>query len=125
VLFRSLKNKAGKNLYEFWDEQITELINQDLEELESKVVVNLASKEYFSAIKPAELRGALYEVQFKEHRKGKYRVIAFFAKKARGMMCRYAIKNKLTTPEQLRGFREEDYQYNEELSSEHKLVFTR
>ena len=120
-----LQNEHGKNLYEFWGEEVTKLINEDLREDESKAVVNLASKEYFSAVKPAALEGKLYNVDFKERRKGKYKVIAFYAKKARGMMCRYAIKNGFTEPEQLKGFDMDGYVYNEELSSEREYVFTR
>jgi len=120
-----LQNEHGKNLYEFWGEEVTKLINEDLREDESKAVVNLASKEYFSAVKPAALEGKLYNVDFKERRNGKYKVIAFYAKKARGMMCRYAIKNGFTEPEQLKGFDMDGYVYNEELSSEREYVFTR
>lgn len=120
-----LQNEHGKNLYEFWGEEITRLINEDLREDDSNAVVNLASKEYFSAVKPAALEGKLYKVDFKERRKGKYKVIAFYAKKARGMMCRYAIKNGFTEPEQLKGFDMDGYAFNEELSSEQEYVFTR
>jgi cytoplasmic iron level regulating protein YaaA (DUF328/UPF0246 family) len=120
-----LQNEHGKNLYEFWGETITRLINEDLEASGSQAVVNLASKEYFSAVKPAALKGELYNVDFKELRKGKYKIIAFYAKKARGMMCRYAIKNGFTKPEQLKAFDMDGYAFNEELSSEKDYIFTR
>lgn len=120
-----LQNDRGKNLYEFWGEDITKLINEDLQDAGSQAVVDLASKEYFSAVKPAALNGKLYKVDFKEWRKGKYKVIAFYAKKARGMMCRYAIKNGLTKPEQLKSFDLDGYAFNEGLSSAHEYVFTR
>jgi hypothetical protein len=121
----SLKVRSAKNLYQFWDDQITGLLNEDLKGMEQPVVVNLASREYFSAIRPDKLAGEVVEVQFKELRNESYKVIAFFAKKARGMMCRFAIKNRLENPAQLKQFSEEGYQYNESLSEPGKLVFTR
>lgn len=120
-----LKNQAGKNLYEFWDADITELINQDLKDSPTKAVVNLASKEYFSAVQPQSLAGDLYDIAFKEERDGQYKIIAFYAKKARGMMCRYAVKHRLDKPEQLKGFDMDGYAFNEGLSSEREFVFTR
>jgi len=120
-----MENPGGKNLYEFWGDDITDLINRDLQETSAKAVINLASKEYFSAVQPGRLKGELYDIQFKELRKDKYKVIAFYAKKARGMMCRYAIKNKLTEPEQLKSFDMDGYAYNEELSGGRTFVFTR
>ncbi len=120
-----MENHRGKNLYEFWGDDITDLINHDLQETSAKAVINLASKEYFSAVQPGRLKGELYDIQFKELRKDKYKVIAFYAKKARGMMCRYAIKNKLTEPEQLKSFDMDGYAYNEELSDGRTFVFTR
>jgi uncharacterized protein len=120
-----MQNEHGKNLYEFWGGEITELLNKDLKETKGEAVVNLASKEYFSAVKTAGLEGKLYNIDFKEHRKGKYKIIAFYAKKARGMMCRYAIKNSFTEPEQLKGFDMDGYAFNEELSSVQEYVFTR
>lgn len=120
-----MQNPNGKNLYEFWGEDITDLINHDLQETGAKAVVNLASKEYFSAVQPGRLNGKCYDIEFKELRKGKYKVIAFYAKKARGMMCRYAIKNHLSEPDQLRGFDMDGYSFNEELSGDNTYVFTR
>ena len=121
-----LSNGHGKNLYEFWGETITELINRDLAQVEQKAVINLASKEYFKSVDSAKLQGGLYEVDFKEKREdGSYRIIAVYAKKARGMMCRYAVQHRLTTPAELKGFDLDGYAFNEELSDEQHYVFTR
>lgn len=110
-----------KNLYEYWGSQITDQINA----LEQKSVVNVASKEYFKAVKPKELKGDLWSVEFKERRNGVYKIISFNAKHARGLLCRYAVKNRLQTPEELLAFDWEEYTLNKELSEERNLVFTR
>lgn len=110
-----------KNLYEYWGSQITDQINA----LEQKSVVNVASKEYFKAVKPKELKGDLWSVEFKERRNGVYKIISFNAKHARGLLCRYAVKNRLQRPEELLAFDWEEYTLNKELSEERNLVFTR
>jgi len=120
-----LQNDAGKNLYEFWDDKITKTINKDVKKSKAKAIINLASKEYFSAVQPKSLEADLYNIHFKEEKNGEFKIVAFFAKKARGMMCHYIIKNKLTEPEHLIGFDYDRYTYNEKLSSERDLVFTR
>lgn len=120
-----LQNPSGKNLYEFWGDTITQLLNDDLDGHSSPTVVNLASKEYFSAIKPDQLKGTLYDVQFKEKKGDTYKIIAFHAKKARGMMCRFAVQHRLEQPEDLKHFTEGGYAYNEGLSGERSYVFTR
>lgn len=121
----ALSNGHGKNLYTFWGDKITETINKDVKSSKSKAVINLASKEYFSAVKPKLLKADLYNIQFKEERNGKFKIISFSAKKARGMMAQFVIKNKLTNPEDLIGFDMDGYCYNEELSSERDMVFTK
>ncbi|MGK0387355.1 MAG: cytoplasmic iron level regulating protein YaaA (DUF328/UPF0246 family) [Maribacter sp.] len=120
-----LKNEQGKNLYEFWGDKITRLINKDLKASKGKAVINLASKEYFNAVKPKELKGELYHVNFKEERNGVYKIISFNAKKARGVMSRYIIKNRITNPEDLKAFNEDNYTFNPDLSSEKDWIFTR
>ncbi len=120
-----LANKKGKNLYEFWGDKITEQINTDLEASKSKVIVNLASNEYFKSVNTKKLNGELWKVDFKEDRNGVFKVIAFSAKKARGMMCQYVIKNRIKKPEDMMGFNMDNYFYNESLSGERHLVFTR
>ncbi|MCB0583351.1 MAG: peroxide stress protein YaaA [Phaeodactylibacter sp.] len=114
-----------KGLYGFWGEEITRLVNEDLEAVGGKAVVNLASREYFSAVKPAALKGRLFHIHFKEKRNGDYRVIAFFAKKARGAMASYAVRNRIEDPQRLKGFNWEGYMFNEALSSDYEFTFTR
>ncbi|MCP4439536.1 MAG: peroxide stress protein YaaA [Aureispira sp.] len=114
-----------KNLYEFWGHKITQQINEYLDTHSTQAIVNLASNEYFKSVKPKLLKGNLYTIGFKEKRNGQYKTIAFNAKRARGLMCRFAIKNQLTKPEQLKKFALEDYTFNEEMSSENLWMFTR
>ncbi len=120
-----LANPAGKDLYAFWGDQITQLLNADLAETEEGEVINLASKEYFKALQPSGLQAKVIEVQFKERRAGVYKVIPFHAKKARGLMAGYLVRNRLTQARQLLEFEEEDYGFNESLSDDHTWVFTR
>lgn len=119
-----LKTGRKKNLYEFWDKKITELINNDLADSGSNIILNLASKEYFHSVKPDLLNGELYTVNFKENRNGVYKVISFSAKKARGTMSRLIIQNKITEVNDLKGLEVDGYTYNADLSSEHELLFT-
>ncbi len=120
-----LPNPEGKNLYDFWGTQITELLNADLAEQKSNILINLASKEYFKAIQLPSLNADVYDVNFKEKRNGKYKIISFSAKKARGMMCNFVIKNKIKKPAHLKAFDYDDYLFNESLSSEREFIFTR
>lgn len=115
----------NKNLYEFWGDKITQQINTYLDTHSTQAIINLASKEYFKAVKPKSLNGDLYTIEFKEKRNGQYKIIAFNAKRARGLMCRFAIKNRLTQPQQLKKFDLEDYKFNEEQSSDRLWLFTR
>ena len=120
-----LSNDHGKNLYEFWDDKITKIINKDLKATGSKAIINLASMEYFKSVQSKELKGDLYNIAFKEEKNGQFKIVAFFAKKARGMMCHYIIKNKITNPKHLVGFDYDNYVFNDDLSSEREFVFTR
>jgi cytoplasmic iron level regulating protein YaaA (DUF328/UPF0246 family) len=121
----SLVNARGKNLYQFWGDRITGLLNKDLEKSNSNVVVNLASNEYFSAVIPSGLNGQLISPVFKDEKKGKYKIISFYAKKARGMMADYIVKNKLKESEDLREFSTGGYAYDAESSTVDKPVFLR
>jgi len=115
-----------KNLYQFWGSQITDALNEELNGMRSKLVVNLASNEYFKSVKKKELVGELIEPQFKDWKNGQYKMISFFAKKARGLMSRYIINNKVKKAENLKGFDYEDYKWNAELSeASNGWVFTR
>ena len=104
-----LKNGVHKNLYEFWDARITELLNKDLKKASGNTVVNLASKEYFHAVKPDLLKGELLHIEFKELRNGAYKVISFNAKKARGRMAHLIVKEQVTDPEMLKTLVVNDY----------------
>jgi len=120
----SLKVGRKKNLYEFWGSQITELINYDLAESKSKLVLNLASKEYFKSVKVHELQKPVLNIHFQENRGGKYKVIAFNAKKARGRMAHLVIKERIKNPEDLKTLDVNGYVYNEAQSSEGNWAFT-
>lgn len=126
-----LNNVRGKDLYAFWGTRITERLNEQLKHLNSDTLVNLASLEYFKAVKLEQLRtktGVSIKVitpVFKDNKSGQYKIVSFYAKKARGLMSAYAIKNKVTDAEQLKCFDCEGYAYNKELSSENEWVFTR
>lgn len=120
-----LKNRRGNNLYEFWGDKITKLINEDLLEQEKPLLVNLASKEYFKTIDKKKLKGRLLTITFKELRGDTYKVIAFNAKKARGLMSRFIIQNRITEAEKLKTFDLDDYFFNPDLSNEKEWVFTR
>ena len=113
--------KESKNLYQFWGERIANEINKTQE----KYIINLASNEYFKSVDKKVLQGDLYTVNFKENRNGVYKTISFSAKRARGMMCRYVVKNQLSEPQQMKAFDLDGYQYNEELSSEKSYIFSR
>ena len=121
-----LNNDRGKNLYEFWDSQITEQVNKQLKQINSDVLVNLASNEYFKSIKPKLLNAKLITPVFKEKRDdGSYKIIGIYAKKARGMMSAYILKNKITEVEKIKGFNEAGYIYNSRLSTANDWVFSR
>lgn len=120
-----LANPRGKDLYSFWGDQITEKLNQALEQQGDNVLINLASDEYFKSVKPAKLAGSLIKPVFLDEKNGKYKIISFYAKKARGLMSRFIIQNKLTKPEQLVDFNLEGYEFDTGLSAKNELVFKR
>lgn len=120
-----LQQNGSKNLYDFWGNKITDLLNTDLAASGGEDVVNLASNEYFKSVQKSKLAGNLYQVAFKENRDGKYKIIAFNAKKARGVMAREIIKNGITKAKDIRDLVAYEYQFNDVLSEERNLVFTR
>jgi cytoplasmic iron level regulating protein YaaA (DUF328/UPF0246 family) len=119
------KNARGNNLYQFWGSTITELLNKDLQASGSDFVVNLASNEYFSSVKPKELKGQLITPVFKDAKNGTYKIISFYAKKARGMMADFIVRNQVQTVDGLRAFSSSGYQFNAEASDGKTLVFLR
>jgi hypothetical protein len=118
-------NSQGKNLYDFWGDTISETLGRHIASSGSPVLVNLASNEYFKSVKPRALDADVITPVFKDLKGGKYRVISFFAKKARGQMARYIIDHELNEPEGLKKFRKDGYRYNKAESSARELVFTR
>jgi len=120
-----LDNIRGSNLYQFWGDIITHKINQALAEQGDEVLINLASNEYFKAVKKKLVNGKIITPAFKDWKNGQYKMISFFAKKARGLMARYIIQNKLSNIEQLKGFDLAGYQYSAEFSQGNDWVFLR
>jgi len=120
-----LDNPAAKDLYGFWGSLLTEKLNEALAEQGDDVLINLASDEYFKAIKPKQLNGQMIKPVFLDEKNGKFKVISFYAKKARGLMSRYVIQNRLTQPAQLKKFDVDGYFLDGAESSENELVFKR
>lgn len=118
-------NSGGNNLYEFWGDDITEHLNAQLKKLGASVLVNLASNEYFKSVKVKQLNAEIITPQFKEYKNGKYKIISFFAKKARGQMARYIIDKQLDDVRGLKKFKVDGYKYNAAESSAREWVFTR
>ncbi|MCH9745738.1 MAG: peroxide stress protein YaaA [Proteobacteria bacterium] len=116
-----LANPRGKNLYEFWGSKISELLNED----ESEVIINLASNEYFKGIDKKTLKPKIINIVFKEFKGDKYKIIGIYAKRARGLMVQYIIKNRIQNSQDLKSFAMEDYRFKEELSDSTTWVFTR
>jgi uncharacterized protein len=117
-----LKTKAGKNLYDYWGSKLFENLLKELS-LE-EVIINLASEEYSKAIKLNQFKNPIITPIFKDYKNGKLKVISFFAKKARGEMCNFIIKNKITNPEQLKLFNNLGYKFTE-VTSKGEFLFTR
>lgn len=118
-------NAAGKDLYAFWGETLLDAINGELAGMPRPVAVNLASEEYFKAAVGRKIQGQVIQPVFEDWKSGRYRVIAFFAKRARGRMTRYAVVNRLDEPEGLKGFDYDGYAFAPEVSDERTWVFRR
>ena len=121
----SLKNPVGNTLYAFWGNKITEMLNQDIAEAKSKFVLNLASQEYWKAVKVKELSVPVIDVQFREWRKNKWTFVSFTAKKMRGIMARYVIENRIKSQRSMKNFEAEGYIFNPELSQKQNWFFTK
>jgi len=120
-----LKNSKGKNLYDFWGSDISESINQSISTHKNKTILNLASVEYFSSVKQGSLAGKVVSPVFKDYKNGKYKIISFFAKKARGLMTRYLIENRIDSPDGLADFNCDGYKYSKSESTDQSPVFLR
>lgn len=120
-----LQTPEAKNLYAFWEDKITKVLNQTLYQIQSSTVVNLASNEYFKAVNPKHLNAQVITPVFKDWKGGKYKVIGFYAKKARGLMVRYAADHQIEQVEELKYFNIDGYRFSPEHSNENDWVFTR
>lgn len=120
-----LANPAAKDLYGFWGDLLTQKLNEAMAEQGDEVLINLASDEYFKAVKPKQLNGELIKPVFLDEKSGKFKVISFYAKKARGLMSRYVIQNRLSKPEQLKEFDVDGYFFAADESKGNELVFKR
>ena len=118
-------NNVGDNLYQFWGEQITDAINWQLKKSRSDVLLNLASNEYFKSIQQKNINADIITPVFKDLKSGKYKIVSFYAKKARGLMSAYVIKNQLTAVDDIKQFDIDGYGYNAAMSSAREWVFTR
>jgi cytoplasmic iron level regulating protein YaaA (DUF328/UPF0246 family) len=121
----ALINLRGKNLYQFWGASIAQHLNAQLAKDKTPVVINLASQEYFKAVDQKILKARVIECVFEEYKGGKYKVISFFAKRARGLLARYAIQKHIQNPEKLKAFNLEGYAYEDSESDVNRWVFRR
>lgn len=120
-----LQNPRGHNLYQFWGDRITSLINDDLEQANSELLVNIASDEYYKSVIERKIKAEIIKPVFLDQKNGKYKVISFYAKKARGLMARYIIENQLNKAEDLKSFNTDGYYFDAESSLKGELVFKR
>ncbi|MBV7314192.1 peroxide stress protein YaaA [Shewanella sp. NIFS-20-20] len=121
----SLNNPRGNNLYAFWGDIITDELNLEMEHHQDGLLVNLASNEYFKAVKPKQLAARVITPVFKDFKNGQYKIISFYAKKARGLMTRYLLENKVDSVEQILAFNRDGYYYSPQGSSADSPVFLR
>lgn len=120
-----LPTDQGKNLYEFWGDKITKAINQQLKKLDSNVLVNLASNEYFNSIDKKILKAKIITPVFKDYKNGHYKIISFYAKKARGLMSAYIIQNEISEVEKIKAFDAAGYKFDAASSNDNDWVFLR
>lgn len=121
----SFKNSGGKDLYAFWGEKITQALKVELDQHKNQTLINLASDEYFKSVKTTQLTYPVIAPIFQDEKAGKYKIISFYAKRARGLMTRFIIDNKIDRPEGLKDFNLEGYRYAPKESSLEKPVFRR
>ena len=120
-----LKNERGTNLYDFWGDRIIHLINEDLAQAGSNVLVNIASDEYYKSVKESKINADIIKPVFLDQKNGQYKVISFYAKKARGLMARYIVQNKPEKIDDLKSFNVDGYYFDAESSLKGELVFKR
>lgn len=120
-----LANPRGHNLYDFWGSIITDLINQDLAATNSKLLVNIASDEYYKSVKESKIQAEIIKPVFLDQKNGKYKIISFYAKKARGLMARFIIENQISSVDDLKAFNVDGYYFDAQSSLTGELVFKR
>jgi uncharacterized protein len=120
-----LKNKCGKNLYDFWGNTISEALNEELSQHKNKTLINLASNEYFKSVDPDLLPGDVITPVFKDFSNGSYKILGFYAKKARGYMASFIIRNRINKVDDIKEFDIDGYKYNDDMSTTGKWIFTR
>lgn len=120
-----LKNGHNNNLYQFWGDKLTDQLNNEFHNTANPTLINLASNEYFKAIKPKQLKAKIIQPIFLDESKGEFKVISFYAKKARGLMSRYIIKNNLNQPDDIKSFNLEGYQFDPKRSTQLEWYFIR
>ncbi len=121
----TLANPAGSNLYKFWDDKITNLLNHDLAEGSHKYLINLASKEYWEAVDSSLIEVPIYTIHFREWKNEKWSFISYNAKRARGLMSKYILLNRVKSLRSIKAFNVEGYSFNAELSNKTDWFFTR
>ena len=120
-----LPNPRGKDLYQFWSKQISDYLSNRLQRDKTPVVINLASQEYFKAVDTKVLKARVIDCVFEDFKDGKYKIISFYAKRARGLMARFAASQRVNLPEQLKGFDLGGYAFDSSVSQPERLVFRR
>ena len=120
-----LATGKGKNLYDYWGTEIAEYLNQSLAQQGSDVIVNLASEEYFKSVDQKVLKARVVQCVFQDEKNDTWKIISFYAKRARGLMARYIVDHRIDEPEQLKGFNVDGYAFYPEASTDLKLVFRR
>jgi uncharacterized protein len=121
----ALATQKGKSLYQFWGSAITDALNQSIEESKSKALINLASEEYFKSVQPKDLQVPVITPVFEDWKAGRYKVISFHAKRARGMMARFAAQKAIKDAEKLKKFNSEGYAFDASASGDTRWVFRR
>ena len=120
-----LSNSKGNNLYEFWKNNVTNELNKKIKKDKAKYIINLASNEYFKVLDKKQLKAEIITPIFKEVKAGKYKTVAIYAKRARGLMTRFIAENNISNPEYLKAFDYENYTFSEEMSKGNEMVFIR
>jgi cytoplasmic iron level regulating protein YaaA (DUF328/UPF0246 family) len=121
----SFQNARGKDLYAFWGDRVTESLKKLLEQQKKPVLLNLASEEYFKVLQAKNLDCPVISPVFQDGKDGKYKIISFYAKRARGLMARYVVENRITDPADLKGFNLDGYKYVASESKPEKPLFRR